>query len=270
MTNWFKKKFLSEKHEAKDVYKASQLNTDITIKNGLGEILFEHLHNKVIIPGAGFTARCHFDISTEEITPSYNTALILDNTTSETAAENNASEKVYLFAVGVDGGGSEPSQKYPVDYTKWTAPENLIPFRYVPASADTVDTDVYFGKKTNANGMNAYYFKAFDAEPEFIQEYTDGTAITSNVYDLERSTEAQTYVRLKLKITSDDCRDWFLNTTGISEAKINTISLLTGWAKIINGKKVYQNIRPLTKLNIVGESLVDLTKGIDITYDIYY
>lgn len=266
----YKKKYVSEKNEVNDMYKASQLNTDVTIKNGLGETLFEHLHNKVIISGAGFTARCHFDIASEEITPSYNTALGLDNTVSESASENGAAEKVYLFAVGIDGGGTEPSQKYPVDYTKWTAPENLIPFRYVPASADNIDTNMYYGKKTNDNGMNAYYFKAFDAEPEFIQEYTDGTAITSNVYEIERSTDAQTYVRLKLKITSDDCRDWFLNTTGISEAKINTISLLTGWAKIVNGVKVYQNIRPLTKLNIVGESLVDLTKGIDITYDIYY
>lgn len=267
---WFKKKFLSEKNEQRDVYRISQLNSNITIKNELGEVLFEKLHNKVIIPGAGFTARCHFDIDTEEITPSYNAALGLDHSVSETAAENGASEKVYLFAVGIDGGGTEPSQKYPVDYTKWTAPENLVPFRYVPSSADNIDNNVYFGKKTNDNGFTAYYFKAFDADPEFIQEYTDGTAITANVYDIERSTEAQTYVRLKLKIVAEDCRDWFLNTTGISEAKINTISLLTGWAKVVNGVKVYQNIRPLTKLNIVGESLVDLTKGIDITYDIYY
>ena len=268
--SWFTKKFVSEKNESIEKYKISQLDTNITIKNELGETLFESLHNKVIIPGAAFTARCHFDIASEEITPSYNTALGLDNSTMESAADYGALEKVYLFAVGIDGGGSEPTQKYPVDYTKWTAPENLIPFRYVPASADNIDKNVYFGKKTHDNGYVAYYFKAFDANPEFIQEYTDGTAITSNVYEIERSTEAQTYVRLKLKIVAEDCRDWFLNTIGISEAKINTISLLTGWAKEINGVKVYQNIRPLTKLNIVGESLVDLTKGIDITYDIYY
>ena len=66
------------------------------------------------------------------------------------------------------------------------------------------------------------------------------------------------------------CRDYFIATTGINDARINTISLLTAIPKTVNGFTYYQNIRPLTKLNFPNEELIDLTKGIDFIYQIFY
>lgn len=224
--------------------------------------------NKVIIAGAGFTARCHFDLPRTEITPSYNTALNLQNTVSETPT---APEKVYLFAVGTDGCGPENSQVYPVDYKKWIGINALVPFRYPLASNDINATlrSSYFGRKEIGDRV-AYYFKAFETAPTFNQQYVDGTPIDSTIYDSTKVDDAESYVEIKLKIPKEDCRDWFLANAGINEAKINTLSLLTAWAKTIDGHVYYQDIRPMTKLNIPNEPLIDLTKGLDIIYHIYY
>ena len=102
------------------------------------------------------------------------------------------------------------------------------------------------------------------------QQYTDGTPIDENIFISDNKMDVETYVELKLTITKEDCREYFDATTGISDAKINTISLLTAVPKEMNGYTYYQGIRPLTKLNFPNESLIDLTKGIDITYHIYY
>ena len=75
---------------------------------------------------------------------------------------------------------------------------------------------------------------------------------------------------MSLRITKEDFRDYFKATTGINDAKVNSLSLCTAWYTEDGGYKYYQDIRPFTQLNIPNESLIDLTKGIDITYHIYF
>ena len=258
----------SSRIQLDEISKVSSRKTDIKIYNSeTGELVFRGC-NKIIVPGAAFTARAHFDISSAEITPSYNTALALENSVYQTPS---SSEKVYLFCVGVDGCGRENSQVYTENYAKWIAPESLVPFRYPLTTEDVASSlrDTYFGRKVIGQKV-AYYFKAFDAIPEFIQQYIDGTPIGSDIYSNQSETEVESYIEVKLKITKDECREFFIATTGINDARINTISLCTAWAKEISGNTYYQDIRPLTKLNIPNEALIDLTKGIDITYHIYY
>lgn len=242
--------------------------TDIQIfVEGTDECVFKG-SNKVLIAGAGFTARSHFDLPRTEITPSYNTVLSLENSVNETPS---SMEKCFLFAVGTDGCGPENSQLYPVDYKKWISPGALVPFRYPLKTNDITGglRNSYYGRKAIGEYV-AYYFKAFESVPVFVQQFVDGTPIDANIYDSTKVDDAESYVELRLKITKDDCRDFFLATTGINDARVNTISLLTCWAKDIDGVKYYQDIRPLTKLNIPNEPLIDLTKGLDIIYHIYY
>lgn len=242
----------------------------VTIKIPGTDIVLFKGYNKIILPGAGFTARCHFDLSRDEITPSYNTKLGLDNTVNEVPS-SSTKEKVCLFCVGTDGCGTEDSDIYVVNYSKWLSPDDMVPFRYVPSEEDLSGDDrtIYYGRKTKDN-MVAYYFKAFETVPTLYQKYSDGTMVTSNVYDLDKTDEINTYVELKLKIDENDCKEWFISTTGINDARINTFSLCTAWAKTINGQIYYQDIRPLTKYNINNEKLLNITKGLDITYHIYY
>lgn len=248
-------------------------DTQIDIVNPeTGELIWRG-HNKIILPGAGFTARSHFDLPRNEITPSYNTALGLENTVIETP---DSLEKVFLFCVGTDGCGRENSDVFDVNYAKWITPDALIPFRYVPQNEDLDITlrEKYFGRVLVGNRV-AYYFKAFENTPEFVQQYVDGTPISADIYESDKTEEVESYVDIRLAVTKEDCRDWFIQGSSINDARINTISLCTAWAKyfeISTGEQVvyYQDIRPLTKLNIPNEALIDLTKGMDIIYHIYY
>lgn len=247
---------------------ATHKDTDISIYNSETHNLIFRGRNKIILPGAGFTARSHFDISSKEITPSYNTALGLENSVVETPS---SLEKVYLFCVGTDGCGSENSQVYAENYAKWINEDAIVPFRY-PLVANDISTalkDTYFGRKI-VDKYVAYYFKKFESKPEFTQQFIDGTPIDSDIYTNDSTVEVESFVEIKLKITKDECREFFIASTGINSARVNAISLCTAWPKTINGLTCYQDIRPLTRLNIPNEALIDLTKGIDIVYHIYY
>lgn len=245
----------------------------IKVVKGTDVTMFEK-DNKVIVPGSAFTAIKHFKGLTIPVkTNTYNTALGLDNIMSVTDQEERLDQYVMLFAVGIGGCGPENSQVYDVDYTKWIAPEDLIPFRYQLLANDLSEADrsKYFGRKTiTAADRIAYYFKAFDTDPVFRQQYIDGTPIDNNIYISDNGMDVQSYVELKMSITTRDCRDYFLATTGINDARINTISLLTAVEKEFEGHKYYQNIRPLTKLNFNNISLIDEDVAVDIIYQIFY
>ena len=226
------------------------------------------LHNKIILPGAGFTARSHFDLPRNEITPSYNTALGLENTVIETP---DSLEKVFLFCVGTDGCGRENSDVFDVNYAKWITPDALIPFRYVPQNEDLDITlrEKYFGRVLVGNRV-AYYFKAFDIDPIFKAQFIDGTPIDEHLYDSDNVIDVEVFVEMKMSITKRDCRDYFIAHSGINDAKVNTISLCVGYPKEYNGHVYYQGLRSITRLNFPNESLIDQTKGIDIIYDLFF
>lgn len=234
--------------------------------------LFEKRENKVIVDGSMYTAMKHFDMLPPVNLPTYNTALNLENNVPLTAKEQ-MDTLVCLFCVGTSGCGPEPSQVYDVDYTKWIAPEDLVPIRYQLADNDLNDTEreLYFGRK-EIPAMNriAYYFKAFDMDPQFKAVFIDGTPIDEHIYVSDNTIDVEVYVEMKMSITKRDCRDYFIAHSGINDAKINTISLCVAYPKEYNGHTYYCAIRPLTRLNFSTESLIDQTKGIDIYYDLFY
>lgn len=273
--------------DSKDHARLTAFDTSIDIVNlDTGECIFKGLKNKVIIPGSGFIARKLFNITGDEVTPSYNEAcgnynINMYTPTTDTVPSNESdakatkdNQKVLLFCCGTDGCGTENSQVYPVDYTKWISPEDLVPFR-ITSGSDLSSSlrKIYFGRSTiNISGKQytAYYFKRFEKDPILVQQYVDSTPITSTVYDDVKNTNAESYVEISLRITKEDMRDYFNLTTGISEAKINSISLCSGYpVEDTDGNIYYKDIRPLTKFNIPNEPLIDTTKGIAIIYHIY-
>lgn len=247
----------------------------VTIMNHeTGEVIFKEDPNMITTAGSAFAAAKIWKVSPDVWTPTYNNYLGLDKTVNEPYPNPGVrdEERVFLFAVGIDGCGSEPSQVYTIDPSKWISTSNLVPFRYVNTDDDLEDElrEKYFGRKTMANGKIAYYFKAFETEPKFYQQYTDGTPIESNIYESTKTDEIENFIEIKMSITKEDCRDYFISTVGIKSAKVNTISLLTAWKKVIDGYVYYQDIRPYTKYNFPNEALIDISKGIDFIYHIYY
>ena len=247
---------------------ATHNRTNIKVFVGGTDILLYEGENKIILPGAEYTATQHFDIPRQYTTPSYNTEMNLENSVFETPS---TPEKVYLFCVGTDGCGRENSQVYEVNYAKWCAPEYLVPFRFPLITEDLTEAkkEIYHGSKIIGNRV-AYYFKTFESKPVKKIRFEDGTTVDATIYNSTKESEVETFVEINLKITEEECREWFINTVGINEARINTISLCTAWKKEINGKQYYQDIRPLTKYNMPNEQLIELSKGLDIVYQIYY
>lgn len=271
-----KKKFLFDRNPISEDniglasdYGACAQRTEIIFRDPItGEDLFV-VKNKVVIAGAQFTACKHFNIDPVVALPSYNTSLGLDKSVTGQTPQNVP--KICLFGCGIDGCGTENSQVYPVKYTGRINPNSLVPFRYQLTNND-LSTEMraqYFGRKVTDSRI-AYYFKAFETEPSLHLRYVDGTLIDENLYDSENPKEAETFVEMMLKITKQDFRDFFNVTTGIESAKINNITLLSAWYTEDSGFKYYQDITPITQLNIPNEPLIDPTKGIDIIYHIYY
>ena len=207
--------------------------------------------------------------------------------------------RVCLWCVGIDGCGIEASRVFKVHNTKWIAPYGyydyndgtggdntytndnvadstcLIPFKYRTTDADLQSSyrKQYFGR-THINNAIGYFFKTFDENPKLIRRYADDSTDLINVDDVwkdKRASEAEVVVQLKMSVTASDCREYFNRNVGTNDSKINTISLCTAIPYLNpNGILEYADIRPFTRFNFPNEALIDYSKGINITYYLYY
>lgn len=308
-------RYFNDKYRINDDISRSPLqriNSKVEFFNDSGERIWEPLHNRTVVAGAALTAMKLFSLDRNVLdnTPTYDTILGLDQGANGTTyptisikdADNNIigsmpdeTQRIICgFCVGQGGAGLDISDVFDVDYCSWITPDNLVPFKYPLQSGDMVDEDMYKGKKglTLSNGQlrNAYYFKSFSNTPQLVQNYvsTIGTfsdSISANtVYSNTASADkAQSYVELHLKITKDDCREFFIAHKGLENAKINQISLVTAWTKTVEVAKMDQNgtivtknyeylqdVRPFSLLNIPNEILSDREKSISIIYTLYF
>lgn len=244
--------------------------SDVIILDSITGKPIKRKSNKIIVAGSIFTAYKHANVEPPIHLPSYNEAIGLDDSVPYQASEENRKGTfVYMFAVCTDGAGAESSQEIDVDYNNWCDPAHLVPLRYSALDITAAEKEIYFGKKTLPN-YYAYYFKAFETLPVIYCQDTTGNPITSDLYNSTNKLDTEVFAEYNFKVTKEDCREFFRATTGITNAAVNSIMLLTAWYTTVNGVKVYQNIQPVTKLNIGTESLSDETKGLDVIYHLYY
>lgn len=272
---FFRRKSSIEKTAFLEEGNPNGLKTKVIIKDHeTGLVLFTG-SNKTLISGSEFLAMQVFNLPHEEfITPTYNTRLRLDNSKTSTVKDKINDYFTYLFCVGTSGCNRESAIKYEVSNKKWIAPADLVPFQYVPFGKDLDKTqrEMYFGKKTLADKkFYAYYFKAFDSDPTIRRQLEDGTPIDSSIYDDSSELPAQVVIENNLSITKDDCRDYFINTTGINDARFNCLSLCMAWKDVVDGYTYYQDIRPITRINFANRFMNDsIESGWDIIYRIYF
>lgn len=313
--------YLSDKYRANDNYKIirdgiynNRVDSKIDIFDAdTGERLFEPLCNKTVIAGSALTAMKLFNLDRHvlDATPTYDIALGLNEAGSGTtyptiaitdtksgdiigAVSDECQRIICGFCVGQGGAGLDTSDVYNVEYCSWIEPDDLVPFRYPLVTSDVVDESMYKGKKSltlnNGQERNAYYFKSFSNTPCLEQNYLSTIGAFSdkvnaaNVYSSAKAVDmGRSYVELHLKITKDDCREFFIAHKGIENAKINQISLVSAWSKTVEVTKLdidgnsktkqyeyLQDIRPFSLLNIPNEILSDMEKSISIIYTLYF
>ena len=317
MSNQFR--YYRDSVKTHDTYKISYehhnystIGSSISIYNDdTGELIFEDLHNRTVIAGSALLAQkmCGLDPSFLNNTPTYNSTLGVDNdapvgsfpTIDIVDSDGNVigsyrdetQRKIIGFMVGDNGCGADQSDIFDEHYASWIEPDHIVPFRYPLLSDDNVDEDIYKLKKTiyiAGQERVAYYAKTFSNTPVGSQHYVSSLGTysesisPSTVYtNKKNSNQAQTCVEYHLKITKDDCREYFTSHIGLSHANISQLSLLTGWTREITITKPdvsgntrtktieqFCDVRPMTVLNLSTESLNDPDKSLSIVYTLYW
>lgn len=242
-----------------------------------GEILAD-TQNKIVITGSLFQACNAFNIpAPDDSIPTYNEDMDLDNSLERGTIPDNP-VCVCLFCVDDSGCGELPTEVKVVNFTDRIKPDSIMPFRYVDEDKDLSEDlrKYYYGRKTLGSiGKIAYYFKAFDTEPQLFLKYADGTMINGEeLFITNTSQAAECYIETRLRINRYDLRDYFEQVLGWDKARISSVSLCYAWYKDYEEfgytHHYFQDIMPYTKLNFPLNWLVDLTKSIEFQYQIFY
>lgn len=297
-----KQLLVKDKALIRDKMKGGPQRTKIIVRDhNTGEIKYIG-ENKVLVPGSQLSICKQFGLTEAVIFPTYNTELGLDNSLDPFPQIQPYNDPITcLWCAGRSGAGSSANEVNIVSNLDRISPDlvdgslnkykDILPFRYVDSSAD-LDKDErqkYFGRKTflnpttgEPNGKIAYFFKAFETEPTLNVRYLDGTEVTSNMYKVTSTQQIEVYVEMRLSITRKDFRDYFDDVLGWGSADVSSISLLTAWyddticenPDADNENKIfykwYQDVVPFSKFNFTRQSLTDLNKAIDFTYQVYY
>lgn len=253
-----------------------------------GEKIGEY-ENKILAPGSQMTACKMFGIEPAVVFPTYNTEMDLENSLPAFPDTQPYNEPIVcLWAAGRSGAGSSDNEVNVVSTTDRISPKletegtriykDIVPFRYVAPSEDLDldERDYYFGRKVFGEGTSderiAYFFKAFDVEPQLHIRYLDGTEVTDSMYEVVSSQFVEVYIEMRLSISKEDFRDYFDEVLGWDKANVSTISLLYAWYDDTRGDSMrwYQDILPYTKFNFSQEQLKDLNRAIDFNYQIYF
>lgn len=233
-------------------------------------------HNKMMLSGSEFMAMRMFDLDDNTYTtPTYNNQMNLDNSLFGTDNDLTLDYKAWGFCIGISGCGRGSFIKYETSNKKWIAPDNdIIPFRYCKPEADldALNRTIYFGRKdlTSTKNRIAYYFKKFDSIAVVNKEYEDGTPWTSNVYSVDNVLDAHVKVTATMSIDNKDGRDYFLDTTGINDARFNCAQVVLGWPSVQDDVNYYQDIRPCSRINFPNRVLSDRNTSWEIIWIWYF
>lgn len=286
--------------------------TSITIvDHNTGEILQE-IHNKIVVPGGQVAAMKLWGLPRKIDFPTYDTDMKLEKCPSEPYAEeenDNGNPIICLWCAGRDGFLSSPNEEIIVTNTDRIQPTTvvtidgkkhtyrmingvaqiqtedeiftgMVPFRYVTATNDLDynNREIYFGRKTFEDGYVAYYFKAFDTDPQMFISYLDSTDVQEDMWEVNSTQQVEVYVETRLNINRLDFRDYFDKVLGWDHSDISSISLLLAYPiedeenTNSNGDPMvyYRDVIPYNKLNFKAEDFKDLDKALDFIYRVYY
>lgn len=247
--------------------------TDIRGYNELGEEVFR-TENSIVLGGALFVLEKVFGVSSPLTVDYLNNIMGIATTGTPVTEIYPKANTVCLFGVGTGGAGDSIVS---VNDVKFQEREvfDIIPFRATDAALPTSEAPKYWFRKALADGKTGYYLKKFETAPQIkvlwkdAEGDEDGSAVESGVHSSARTEPIETFVELVLKISKNDCREWFELNGNVEQTRINSIGLFTGVeSTLADGKKDYKQVKLFSKLNINNEMLT-LAKDLTIVYRIY-
>lgn len=174
---------------------------------------------------------------------------------------DNMKSYIALFGAGTGGSGLSFGSIVEKDIKRRDVPD-LIPLR-VTDTLTGDDADKYYFKKNNGDGTYSWYLKEFSVDPviktcwkDSADDEEDGTEVTSEIYNSERSEGLQTFAEFVLDFNTKDVREYYESIGSLDSARYNSIGLYIGEkVELPNGETDYVNVRLFSYLNIDNKSV---------------
>lgn len=250
---------------------------DPYVKNGvteLGETLFE-TENSIVLGGALFTLEKLFGVRSPLAVDYLNNIMNIGTSGVPVTDIYPKDTVVCLFGVGIGGSGDTITSVKDVKYYEREIMD-MIPFRMTDTGLSATEQQKYwFRKLDTTTGRTSYYLKSFESTPQIKVLWKDaagdddGTEVESGVHNTTRTEPIETFVEMILKVSKNDCREYFEINGNIEQARVNSIGLFTGIkSQLADGTMDYKQVKLFSKLNINNEMLT-LSKDLTIVYRIY-
>ena len=168
---------------------------------------------------------------------------------------------IALFGAGTGGSGLSFGSIVEKDIKRRDVPD-LIPLR-VTDTLTGDDADKYYFKKDNGDGTYSWYLKEFSIDPiiktcwkDSADDEEDGTEVTSEIYNSERTEGLQTFAEFILDFNTKDVREYYESIGSLDSARYNSIGLYVGEkVQLEDGSFDYINVRLFSYLNIDNKSV---------------
>lgn len=221
------------------------------------DVLKKVAENTVVIGGAieALEHLCNFDATWKPKTLNE-----IYNINADVPGDNMKSY-IALFGAGTGGSGLSFGSIVEKDVKRRDVPD-LIPLRVTDALTGE-DSDKYYFKKDNQDGTYSWYLKEFSVDPviktcwkDAADDEEDGTEVTSEIYNSERTDGLQTFAEFILDFNTKDVREYYESIGSLDSARYNSIGLYIGEKKeLSNGETDYVNVRLFSYINIDNKSV---------------
>ena len=267
--------------DSKKITSSANAKSPQTIIHGEAEIydqfgnLLQKKSNIILLGGRRFILEKLFNLELPADRKVTLNQLYNTNTTESTDTTPGPLKKkeVCLWGVGRGGSGltfgdvNVPAEK---EFNLY----DQIPMRYVSVDND-LPADVkknYYLRVLYGNDGSivqdeedakyiAYYLKKFEADPEIVINIGDQTYYPNLAEDnlptdwdalIERK-DVEMYVQLRLKLSVNDVREFYIETESIDNARINELGIYFGYQPESAGYSDYNSIEDFSKLTFNNE-----------------
>lgn len=244
------------------------------MKDDAGRDILRPVSDNTVVVGGAILALEHLaDVSASKFIPgTLNNILEINADVPDTSGKRPT---FCLFALGIGGATLDFGSITAKDIKSRNIPD-IVPMRTGNALTGD-DADKYFMKKINDAGDGYYWYaKEFSTQPiiqtfwkDSVDEDADGTEITGEIYDSDRTEEIETFVELKISLNIHDIREYFESIGNLDYARYNTLGIYTGNKIVLpDGTTDYVNVRLFAYTNFNNRDLSQKTEA-EYTYRIY-